>query len=183
MKNMKNSVNIVLFHPEIPPNTANVIRTCVGCDVTLHLIKPYGFELDLNHKIFKRDSANYAHLVKIKEYDNWEAFVTLNPLTSNYCFITRYGLDTYNHIDAPQLIKQGDIYLIFGSESSGIDKDILLKYKYQTYRLPTSKNVRSLNLGNCVMSVLYDVLRQLDFCDLLTKEPHKLDYLQEDNNV
>ena len=60
-------INIVLFHPEIPQNTANIIRTCVGIDATLHLIKPYGFDLNLSEKVFKRGSTNYVDFVEIKE--------------------------------------------------------------------------------------------------------------------
>lgn len=172
---MSKHFNIVLFHPEIPLNTANIIRTCVGTDTRLHLIKPYGFDLSLSDKVFKRGSANYLDLVDLKEYDSWDDFVKINPNEHNYCFITRYGLDIYSNISVGSM--EDEIYLIFGSESSGIDKNILEKYKNQTYRIPTSKNVRSLNLGNCAMSVLYECLRQNNFENLECKEPHKIDYL------
>lgn len=174
-------INIVLYHPEIPLNTANIMRTCVGTDTTLHLIKPLGFDLDKSEKVFNRGSSNYAHLVEMRVYENWEEFVTKHPTTDSYCFITRYGLDIYPNINAPQLIGNNQqMYLIFGAESCGIDKEILDQYKDQTYRLPTSANVRSLNLGNCVMTVLYEILRQVNFEDLEFKEPHKINYLKED---
>lgn len=172
-------INIVLFHPEIPQNTANTIRTCVGTDTKLHLIKPYGFDLKQSHKVFKRCSANYLDLVDLYEYDSWEDFVTKNPNKEIYNFITRYGLNLYTEINAKNTDNE-EIYLIFGSESSGIDKNILMEFKNQTYRLPASKNVRSLNLSNCVMTILYECLRQNDFHNLETKEPHKLDFLNKE---
>lgn len=173
-------INIVLYHPEIPQNTANIIRTCVGTDTTLHLIKPLGFDLEQSQKVFKRGSSNYLHLVDMYVYDNWDQFCLMHNYPANYCFITRYGLNTYNHIPAQTLTSEDQpLYLIFGAESCGIDKEILQTYKNQTYRLPTSSNVRSLNLGNCVMTILYEVLRQLDFEDLCREEPHKIDYLND----
>lgn len=176
---MNSKVNIVMYHPEIPQNTGNVMRTCVGTDTVLHLIKPYGFDLNKSENIFGRSSANYAQLVELREYEDWDDFVNKNPNTKNYCFITRYGLDTYNHVDAKELTDNNqEMFIIFGSESSGIDQEILTQYKDQTYRIPTSANVRSLNVSNCVMMVLYEMLRQLDYEGLLTKEPHKVDYLK-----
>lgn len=169
-------INIVLFHPEIPQNTANIIRTCVGIDATLHLIKPYGFDLNLSEKVFKRGSTNYVDFVEIKEYDSFEEFEEKNPYNNNYCLITRYGKKTYDKINTKD-INDENIYLIFGNESSGIEKNILEKYIDNTYRIPTTKTIRSLNLSNCAMTIAYEILRQLDFNDLVKEEPHKKNYL------
>ena len=116
-------INIVLFHPEIPQNTANIIRTCVGIDAKLHLIKPYGFDLNLSEKVFKRGSTNYVEFVELVEYESFEEFEEKNPYNNNYCFITRYGKETYDKINTEEVNDQ-NIYLIFGNESSGIEKKI-----------------------------------------------------------
>ncbi|MBL0701622.1 MAG: tRNA (cytidine(34)-2'-O)-methyltransferase, partial [Spiroplasma sp.] len=71
-------INIVLYKPEIPGNTANIIRTCVGLNATLHLIKPYGFDLDLSTKVFKRGSTNYTKEVELIEYENFDEFIEKN---------------------------------------------------------------------------------------------------------
>ncbi len=165
-------INIVLFQPEIPQNTANIIRTCIGLNATLHLIKPYGFNLDLSSKVFKRNSANYLEMVKLKEYNNFEEFESQNN-PELFLLSTRYGLKTYDKFDVKKMDK---VYYIFGKESAGIDEAIIKKYSNQTFRIPMDSNLRSLNLSNCAALVAYDGARQFDFEGLEISEPHKVDF-------
>ncbi|MGL5021176.1 MAG: TrmH family RNA methyltransferase [Mycoplasmatales bacterium] len=169
-------INIVLFMPEIPGNTANIIRTCVGLNARLHLIKPYGFDLNLAEKVFKRGSTNYVNDVELIEYENFEEFENQNDNSAFY-MLTRHGVNTYNQIDITKHDK--NIFYIFGSESTGIEKKILKKYKDHTFRIPMDKKMRSLNLSNCAMLVAFDGARQLQFEGLSFEEPHKIDFWKE----
>ncbi len=170
---MGTKINIVLFQPEIPQNTGNIIRTCVGTNAKLHLIKPYGFDLSLSDRIFKRNSTNYAEVVEIVEYENFAEFEQKNNPEDLY-FLTRYGHKSYHEIDVKA--HPENIYYVFGRESSGIDREILEKYEDRTFRIPMDKKMRSLNLSNCAALVAYDGLRQLDFAGLEFEEPHKINF-------
>lgn len=168
-------LHIVLFEPEIPQNTGNIARTCVGFNAILHLIRPYGFVL--NDKQLKRSGCDYWKYLKIVEHDCYEDFIkTLKPNDQIY-YITRYGKHLLSEIKKPK--KLGDIYLMFGKESTGITKDILVANKSHTIRIPSSKNVRSLNLSNCVAICSYEVAQMFNFSNLEKLEPHKLDYLDK----
>ena len=147
-------VNIVLFEPEIPQNTGNIMRTCVATGTKLHLIKPLGFSLE--EKSIKRSGANYIDKLNYKVYENYEEFTKENPGT--YYYFTRYGQKP--HSDFNYTNKEENIYLIFGKESTGIDKKILKNNLDKCIRIPTLSDVRSLNLSNCVAIALYEVLRQ-----------------------
>lgn len=166
-------LNIVLFQPEIPQNTGNIIRTCVGTNAALHLIKPYGFDLNLSERIFKRNSTNYVEEVELYEYDSWDDFVkTINQ--NDMYLLTRYGHQNYSDIKVDD--SRENIYYVFGKESSGIDKEIMIEHEEKTFRIPMDKKMRSLNLSNCVALVCYDGLRQLDFAGLEMEEPHKVKF-------
>lgn len=160
-------LNIVLYEPEIPTNTGNIMRTCVATNTKLHLIKPLGFSLD--EKSIKRSGVNYIDKLNYEVYDNFEDFVNNNK--GEYYFFTRYGKKPHTSFDYSDIDK--DIYLIFGKESTGIPKEILRQHLDRCMRIPMSKNVRSLNLSNCCAIVLYEVLRQQNYRDLLFEEPHK----------
>ena len=124
-------INIVLFEPEIPGNTANIIRTCVGTNAVLHLIKPYGFDFNLADKVFKRGSTNYFDSLKYFEYENFEEFCKKNPYTkNNYFLITRYGEKIYTKMDIKKVEKEA--FIIFGKESLGIPKKILQEFQKNT---------------------------------------------------
>lgn len=168
-------INIVLYNPEIPQNTGNIMRTCVATDSVLHLIKPYGFIL--NDKTIKRSGVNYIDKLKYFEYDTWEEFKEKNKGT--YYYFTRYGHKphtSFNYSDSNE-----NIYLIFGKESTGIPKEILKDDLEHCMRIPMTINVRSLNLSNCVAICTYEALRQQNYNDLLREEPHKgSDYLERE---
>ena len=160
-------INIVLYEPEIPGNTGNIMRTCVAVNAKLHLIEPLGFKLD--DKTVKRSGVNYIDKLEYTVYKNFDDFLKRND--GEFYFFTRYGKKPHTDFDFTKDLK--DIYLIFGKESTGIPKEILRNYLDRCMRLPTTANVRSLNLSNCVAIATYEVLRQLDYPDLLRTEPHK----------
>ena len=168
-------INIVLFEPEIPGNTGNIMRTAVATNSKLHLIEPLGFSLD--EKYLKRSSANYMDKLNYELYSNWEDFKSKNKGT--YYFLTRYGKKPHTSFDYSD--SSENIYLIFGKESTGLPKEILRSDLDRCMRLPMSKNVRALNLSNTVAIMVYEVLRQQNYNDLLLTEPHKSeDYIIED---
>ncbi len=163
-------INVVLYEPEIPQNTGNIMRTCAGTGVRLHLIEPLGFSLD--EKSIRRSGANYINDCQYSVYKNWDDFVSKND--GVYYFLTRYGKKT--HTDFTYL--DDNIYLIFGRESSGIPKEILKSHLDHCMRIPMNDKIRSLNLSNTVAIMVYEVLRQQGYPDLLRYEPFKgEDYL------
>lgn len=166
--------NIVLYAPEIPQNTGNIMRTCAATDTKLHLIKPLGFSLD--EKQIKRSGANYINECDYKVYENWEDFKTKNKGT--YYYLTRYGKKAHTEFNYSN--SKENIYLIFGRESTGIPKEILQQDLKHCLRIPMTNKVRALNLSNCAAIMIYEVLRQQNYNDLLTKEPFKGEnYLEE----
>jgi tRNA (cytidine/uridine-2'-O-)-methyltransferase len=168
-------LNIVLFEPEIPENTGNIMRTCAATGAKLHLIRPLGFRLDQSS--IKRSGVNYIDKVEYTLYDDYEDFCSKNP--GEYYYMTRYGKKAHSEFDYSD--KSKNIYLIFGKESTGIPKEILRDNLDRCIRIPSTDNVRSLNLSNCVAIVLYEVLRQQDYLDLCRCEPFKgEDWLLED---
>lgn len=167
-------INIVLFEPEIPGNTGNIMRTCAGTGTKLHLIKPLGFSLD--DKYIKRSGVNYIDHCDYTVYENFDDFKSKNIGT--YYYLTRYGKKPHTSFDYSN--KKENIYLIFGKESTGIPKEILKDHLDYCMRIPMNSNIRALNLSNSAAIMLYEVLRQQDFNDLLRTEPFKgEDYLSK----
>lgn len=158
-------INIVLFEPEIPQNTGNIMRTCVAFGAKLHLIEPLGFELD--EKRIKRSGMDYIEELDYEIYENWQSFYDKHK-NGQYVFLTRYGLKHFGEFKAESNCE--NYYLVFGKESTGIDKKILVDNLDSCYRIPMEKNARSLNLSNCAALVTYELLRQLDFPNLSKKE-------------
>ena len=166
-------LNVVLYAPEIPQNTGNIMRTCAATDTRLHLIKPLGFSLD--EKAIKRSGANYINECDYTVYETFEDFASKNQGT--YYFLTRYGHKPHTSFDYSN--KNENIYLIFGRESTGIPKEILKNHLDTCLRIPMTNKVRALNLSNCVAIMVYEVLRQQNYNDLLFDEPFKgVDYLE-----
>lgn len=167
-------INIVLYEPEIPTNTGNIMRTCIACNAKLHLIEPLGFRLD--EKSVKRSGVNYLDNLNYEVYDDYNDFLAKN--SGDFYYFTRYGKKPHTSFDYSDCTK--NIYLIFGKESTGIPKDILKNNLDKWMRIPMSSNVRSLNLSNCVAIVAYEVLRQQNYNNLLFCEPFKgEDYLEQ----
>ena len=168
-------INIVLFEPEIPGNTGNIMRTCVATNSKLHLIKPLGFSLE--DKYIKRSAVNYLENLNYEVYENWDDFKSKSEGT--FYYLTRYGKKPHTSFDYSY--NKENIYLVFGKESTGIPKEILRNDLDRCMRIPMSKNVRALNLSNSVAIMVYEVLRQQNYNDLLLKEPHKSeDFIIED---
>lgn len=161
-------LNIVLFEPEIPQNTGNIIRTCVAIGAKLHLIKPLGFSLD--DKYLKRSQLDYIKYLDYEIYPNFDNFVANNP--GNYFYLSRYGHYNYHEIDYSGI--KENVYLVFGKESTGISKEILIDNLDKTFRIPTTDKVRSLNLSNCVAIVVYDYMSKIGFKGLELEEPSSL---------
>lgn len=160
-------INIVLYQPEIPGNTGNIMRTCAATNSKLHLIKPLGFSLDESY--IKRSGANYISECDYTLYDSWEDFKEKNNGT--FYYLTRYGKKPHTSFDYSN--KDEDIYLVFGKESSGLPLEILQNDLEHCLRIPMTKNVRALNLSNCAAIMVYEVLRQQNYRDLLETEPFK----------
>lgn len=160
-------IHIVLYEPEIPGNTGNIMRTCVATGTKLHLIEPLGFSLDEAH--LRRSGVNYIDKLEYTVYKNFDEFKEKNKGT--YYYFTRYGHKPHTSFDYSN--KDEEIYLIFGKESTGIPKEILRDDIDHCMRIPMTSNVRALNLSNCAAIVVYEVLRQQNYRDLLFDEPHK----------
>ncbi len=167
-------INVVLFEPEIPGNTGNIMRTCAGTNTKLHLIEPLGFKLD--EKSIKRSGVNYIEHCDYTVYKNFEEFKKNNKGT--YYYLTRYGKKPHTSFDYSNIDE--NIYFIFGKESTGIPKEILKDNLDHCMRMPMNDNIRSLNLSNTVAIMLYEALRQQNYRDLLFTEPFKgEDYLEK----
>lgn len=167
-------INVVLYQPEIPGNTGNIMRTCAGTGVKLHLIKPLGFSLD--EKSIKRSGVNYIQYCDYQVYENYEDF--LNKNKGVFYYLTRYGRKPHTSFDYSN--KNDNIYLVFGKESTGIPKEILKNHLENCMRIPMNSNIRALNLSNSVAIMIYEVLRQQNYPNLLFEEPFKgNDYLEK----
>ena len=145
--------NIVLIEPEIPMNTGNIGRLSLASGSKLHLVKPFGFEI--NDSRLKRAGLDYwKHLDPII-YENIDDFFEINK-GSKMVFLSSHGTQDYWSIDY-----ENDLFLIFGKESVGLDITIVEKNKERVYKIPLfSPYVRSLNLANAVSIVVYDGIQK-----------------------
>ena len=167
--------HVVLYQPEIPQNTGNIMRTCVAVNATLHLIKPLGFSLD--EKYVKRSAANYLEHLTYIVYETLEEFFEKNQ--GEFYYLTRYGQKSPTAFDYQAL--DVERYFIFGSESTGLPKALLEANLDRAFRLPMSGHIRSMNLSNVVAIVMYEVMRQQDYPGLEPFEPEHMkgkDYLK-----
>ena len=144
--------NIVLIEPEIPMNTGNIGRLSLASGSVLHLVKPFGFELD-DSKL-KRAGLDYWKHISVKIYEDMNEFFSINN-DKNMVYLSSSGQKNYCSIDY-----KDDMFLIFGKESVGLPKSIIAEYSDKLYKIPIySKHVRSLNLANAVSIVVYEGLR------------------------
>ncbi|MBR4444417.1 MAG: tRNA (cytidine(34)-2'-O)-methyltransferase [Solobacterium sp.] len=161
-------LNVVLYEPEIPQNTGNIMRTCTVWNARLHLIEPLGFSLDEKH--LRRAGMDYIGSLDYTVYPDWQTFLQKNP-DGEFYYATRYGHkapDAFDYTGA-----DGELYLVFGKESTGIPKDILREHIDRCIRIPMRGEFRSLNLSNCVAVCMYEVLRQTGYTDLSREEQIK----------
>lgn len=161
-------IHIVLFKPEKPLNTGNIMRTCVAIGAKLHIIGPINFSLD--EKDIKRAGLDYLERLKLEYHDDYSNFKKKYG-EENIYYVTRYASRTYTSYDFSDSCT--DIFLMFGKESTGIPHDILINNKNMLLRIPMLSDARSLNLANSVAIVVYEVMRQQKFEGLATQEEIK----------
>ncbi|HEY1170783.1 MAG TPA: tRNA (uridine(34)/cytosine(34)/5-carboxymethylaminomethyluridine(34)-2'-O)-methyltransferase TrmL [Verrucomicrobiae bacterium] len=150
-------MNIVLLQPEIPPNTGNVARLCAATKTRLHLIEPFGFQLD--DKQLKRAGMDYWQQVNWKRWKNWAEFVAAQPADARFWFIESDGPKHYAEVQY-----QADDYIVLGRETAGLPKQLIEENKERWLRIPMfNTESRSLNLSNCAALVLFEALRQQGF--------------------
>jgi tRNA (cytidine/uridine-2'-O-)-methyltransferase len=148
--------NIVLFEPEIPPNTGNIIRLCANTGSRLHLIKPLGFDLD--DKRLRRAGLDYHEFASISLYDNYADFVQQQQPKGLYACTTK-GSQAYSQVQ----YQPGDT-LMFGPETRGLPASLRGSLKAeQNIRIPMLPGSRSLNLSNAVSVILFEAWRQQNF--------------------
>jgi len=154
------AINIVLFQPEIPPNTGNIARTCAITDTKLHLIKPLGFSI--NDKHLKRAGLDYWTYLDIEVHDNIEKFLEKYGDKTIYLSTTK----ATKHYDDIRF--EDECFIIFGKETAGLPDWMHTKYSKFRFKIPmkNEEHLRSLNLSNSVAIVLYEALRQNSFFNL-----------------
>jgi tRNA (cytidine/uridine-2'-O-)-methyltransferase len=146
-------LNLVLYQPEIPSNTGSLIRLSANMGANLHLIKPYGFEI--NDKRLRRAGLDYKELANVYEYENFDDYLDkANP--AKLYFVSTKVSKSYAEVKY-----HSDDSFLFGSETKGLPKEIMDEYDGIT--LPMQKGSRSLNLSNCVSIVAYEAWRQVGF--------------------
>lgn len=153
-------IHIVLFQPEIPPNTGNIIRLAANTGARLHLIEPLGFELD--EKRVRRAGLDYHELSEVKRWPDWASFVGDSGIRRLFAFSTKARTPYHE-----ARFEDGD-GLLFGPETRGLPADMLSSFdESQKLRLPMKSGSRSLNLSNTVAIALYEALRQTGFPQMM----------------
>jgi tRNA (cytidine/uridine-2'-O-)-methyltransferase len=152
--------HVVLYHPEIPPNTGNIMRLCANTDTALHLVHPLGFVLE--DQLLRRAGLDYREWADVNEHETFDDFLAaaaprrLLAFTRNAC-----------HLHTEPSYRAGDA-LLFGPESDGLPDEILTRLEItDQLRIPMVARSRSLNLSNAVAIALYEALRQNGFPSLL----------------
>lgn len=155
------AINIVLYQPEIPPNTGNIARTCAITGSKLHLIKPLGFSID--DKQVKRAGLDYWHLLDLEVHESLEAFLEKYGDKTLY-FSSTKATRFYHEVKYTE-----DCFIVFGRETSGLPSLIHEHYPDRRIKIPMLQNeaARSLNLSNSAAIILYEALRQTGFSGLL----------------
>jgi tRNA (cytidine/uridine-2'-O-)-methyltransferase len=146
-------LNIVLFEPEIPNNTGSIIRLCANMGANLHLIKPFGFEMD--DKKLRRAGLDYRDLACVNEYENFEDYLKKAQPQRIFCLTTKTD-KSYTDVK----YQNGDS-LMFGPETRGLPMEIMDRFEKVT--IPMKENSRSINLSNSASIASYEAWRQLGF--------------------
>ena len=148
-------LNIVLVEPEIPNNTGNIGRLCVGTGNRLHLIHPFGFEI--NDKNLKRSGLDYWVHLDWNQYQNTQEWITQIPDKSRVFLMSSHAKKSYYEAD----FQEGD-WLVFGKESVGLSKEILELFENHL-TIPMTDKIRSYNIANSVAFVVGEARRQIEF--------------------
>ncbi|WP_412464258.1 tRNA (cytidine(34)-2'-O)-methyltransferase [Flavobacterium mekongense] len=146
-------LNIVLVEPEIPNNTGNIGRLCVGTESRLHLVKPYGFEI--TDKNLKRSGLDYWVHLDWKEYDNVQDWIAQIPEKSRVFLMSSHATKSLYETEF-----QDEDWLVFGKESIGLSQEVLAQFENHL-TIPMSKLIRSYNIANSVAFVVGEAKRQL----------------------
>ncbi|MCO6524609.1 MAG: tRNA (uridine(34)/cytosine(34)/5-carboxymethylaminomethyluridine(34)-2'-O)-methyltransferase TrmL [Candidatus Schmidhempelia sp.] len=160
-------LNIVLFEPEIPPNTGNIIRLCANTGFKLHIIEPMGFSLD--DKRLRRAGLDYHEFANIQRYQNMDDFLQCNQLCLDNIDPQAeqpmlYALTTKGRLPHSSVAYKANDFLLFGPETRGLPTPILDSLPMpQKIRIPMLVNSRSMNLSNSVSVVVYEAWRQLNY--------------------
>lgn len=146
--------NIVLIEPEIPMNTGNIGRLSLASGSNLHLVKPFGFELEDSR--LKRAGLDYWKHISLNIYEGIDAFFSLNK-DKSMVFFSSHAENAYTSINY-----QDEMFLVFGKESVGLPKNLIEANSDKLYKIPIySEHIRSLNLANAVSIVVYEGLRKI----------------------
>jgi tRNA (cytidine/uridine-2'-O-)-methyltransferase len=145
-------LHVVLYQPEIPPNTGAIGRTCVAIGAKLWLVKPLGFQLTT--KTLRRAGLDYWKYLHWETVTNWEELQQKLP-TERYWFFTKRGQTSYSQVS----YREGDV-LVFGSESRGLPPSLLEAYSSTCLKIPMREEVRSINLSCSVAVASYEAVRQ-----------------------
>ena len=148
-------IHIVLYNPQIPPNTGNIMRLCSNTGFKLHIIEPVGFPLD--DKSLKRAKLDYFSKINPIIYQSYQSFTETIDEKKIYA-VTKFGKQIYSDIKF-----NSNIFFLFGSETKGLPKAILSKLENRSIKIPMINDSRSLNLSNSVAIVVYEAWRQLKF--------------------
>lgn len=151
-------LHIVLYQPEIPPNTGNIIRLCANTGAQLHLIKPLGFELE--DKRLRRAGLDYHEWAEVNIHENYQEFL------QSVKFKRLFAISTKGQQNYAQIHYQDEDAFLFGPETRGLPMDLLTTFAAENIlRIPMRPGNRSLNLSNAVAVILYEAWRQLEFRD------------------
>ena len=145
--------HVVLVAPEVPWNTGNIGRTCLGAGAFLHLIKPLGFSLE--SRDLKRAGLDYWHKLELRVWDDFNGFQKgMAPHTDEVALFSKNGSNPFWSMPSPDRL-----FLVFGSETRGLPKSIISSCEFATYHVPITKKIRCLNLSTTVGIALYESLR------------------------
>lgn len=165
MSDTSHPLHIVLYEPEIPPNTGNLIRFCANTGIKLHLIEPLGFSLDT--KALRRAGLDYHESANIQVHPHLDACVQVLEAGFDDHPLRIFGVTTKGSVryDTPSY-QTGDV-LLFGPETRGLPDQVLEDNRlYGRIRIPMRTGSRSLNLSNAAAIIAYEALRQLDYPEL-----------------
>ena len=148
--------DVILYEPEIPPNTGNVIRLCANTGAALHLIRPLGFELD--HAKLRRAGLDYHEFARVFRHADWETCKSALTGRRRFAVTTRGGV----RFDTPRFA--ADDVFVFGNETSGLPAEVMAEFAEEArLRLPMLAGQRSLNLSNAVAVTVFEAWRQNGF--------------------
>jgi len=148
------ALNIVLVEPEIPNNTGNIGRLSLAAGANLHLVKPFGFEL--NDSRVKRAGLDYWKHISLTIYESIDEFYLKNQNKKMVYFSSHASKEYWN------VTYQDDLFLIFGKESKGLPKELIELNSENTYKIPLfSEHIRSINLANAVSIVVYEGIKSM----------------------